>query len=157
MSGSSEKLDRDQQILSRLSKIEHKVDSIEQTNAFALRAEEEKHFGTVKKIFKDSKRKAQVYLAADGARGVQEIADYLGMKRQNVGAVLKTLADEGLLELGDSSGGRDVWSKKPLDKSLRITRFLMTEFGLNSNGKEGPRPKKKKEVGVSKRPKRGGK
>jgi hypothetical protein len=28
-------LDRDQQILNRLSKIEHKVDSLEQTTAFA--------------------------------------------------------------------------------------------------------------------------
>src|SRR5688572_32958159 len=92
-------LDRDQQILARLANIEHKVDSIEQTNAFALRAEAEKHFAEVKKIFKKSRRRAQIYLAADGARSVQEIGEYLGIKRQNVGADLKELAEEGLLEL----------------------------------------------------------
>jgi hypothetical protein len=72
-------LDRDQQILDRLAKIEHKVDSIEQTNAFALRAEADKHFAEVKKIFGKSIRRAQVYLAADGARSVQEIAQHLSM------------------------------------------------------------------------------
>jgi hypothetical protein len=59
-------LDRDQQILNRLSKIEHKVDSLEQTTAFALRADAEKHSASVWEIFKKSKRRAQVYLAADG-------------------------------------------------------------------------------------------
>ncbi|WP_395848323.1 MarR family transcriptional regulator [Cystobacter fuscus] len=157
MGGSSEKLDRDQQILSRLSKIEHKVDSIEQTNAFALRAEEEKHFGTVKRIFKDSKRKAQVYLATDGVRGVQEIAAFLGMKRQNVSAALKALEEEGLLEIRDGTGGRTVWNKKSLDKSLRISRFLTGEFGLESSGKERRTPdrKKKKRIGTSSRSGRG--
>lgn len=49
--------DRDQQILSRLAHIEHKVDSIDETNAFALRADADKHQGTVKKIFKRCKRR----------------------------------------------------------------------------------------------------
>jgi DNA-binding transcriptional ArsR family regulator len=128
------KADRDQQILSRLAKIEHKVDSLEQTSAFALRAEEDKHFAVVKKIFKSSKRKAQVYLAADGRRGVQEIAEFLGMKRQNVGPELKLLAEEGLLELIDSFDGRDVWGKKPLDRTLRISRFLTEHFALERDG-----------------------
>src|SRR5881394_2152093 len=114
MSSSRDALDRDQQILDRLAKIEHKVDSIEQTNAFALRAEAEKHFAEVKKIFGTSLRRAQVYLAANGSRSVQEIAEYLGMQRQNVGPDLKHLADEGLLELVDSQGNRDTWAKKPV-------------------------------------------
>jgi hypothetical protein len=46
----SQALDRDQQILDRLAKIEHKVDSIEQTNAFALRADADRHFAEVKKL-----------------------------------------------------------------------------------------------------------
>jgi len=62
--------DRDQQILSRLAHIEQKVDSIDETNAFALRADAIKHKGTVKLIFKHGKRRAQIYLAADGTRGV---------------------------------------------------------------------------------------
>lgn len=129
-----EGLDRDQQILDRLAKIEHKVDSIEQTNAFALRAEAGKHFAEVKKIFGNSQRRAQVYLAADGARSVQDIAHHLRMQRQNVGPDLKRLGEEGLLELVDSQSNRDIWAKKPVDRTLRITRFLCEEFGLQKDG-----------------------
>jgi len=127
-------LDRDQQILARLAKIEHKVDSIEQTNAFALRAEADKHFAEVKKIFGNSVRRAQVYLATDGFRSVQEIAQHLNMQRQNVGPDLKHLGDEGLLELVDSQSNRDIWAKKPVDRTLRVTPFLCGEFGLQKNG-----------------------
>jgi DNA-binding transcriptional ArsR family regulator len=130
----NENLDRDQQILSRLARIEHKVDSLEQTTAFALRAESDKHFSSVKEIFGKSKRKAQVYLAVDGEKGVQEIAEHLKMKRQNVGPELKSLAYEGLLEIIDMQGGKDIWGKKPLDRTLRITKFLEKEFNLGSNG-----------------------
>jgi Fic family protein len=135
-------LDRDQQILDRLAKIEHKVDSIEQTNAFALRAESQKHFAEVRKIFGSSLRKAQVYLAADGIRSVQEIAEYLGMHRQDVGTALKHLGEEGLLELADSHSNRDIWGKKPLDRTLRVSTFLCTEFALERTGLK-LKPKKK--------------
>ncbi len=127
-------LDRDQQILDRLSRIEHRVDSIEQTNAFALRAEADKHFAEVKKIFGHSLRRAQVYLAADGFRSVYELAKHLRMKRQNVGPDLKHLGEEGLLELVDSQGNKDIWAKKPVDRTLRITPFLCEEFLLEKNG-----------------------
>jgi len=133
--------DRDQQILSRLAHIEHKVDSIDETNAFALRAEADKHMGTVKKIFKHGRRRAQVYLAADGTRGVVEIAQHLGMKTPNVSPQLRILREEGLLELVDAPGRRDIWAKKAIDRTLRISRYLCQEYNLKPNG----------------RPKRGGK
>ncbi len=141
----SSSVDRDQQILARLAKIEHKVDSIEQTNAFALRAEASKHFAEVKKIFGTSVRRAQVYLATNGERSVSEIAAHLGMQRQNVGPDLKYLAREGLLELVDSRGSQDIWSKKPLDRSLRITPFLCEEFSLTEAGLRIDRTRRLKE------------
>src|SRR6266699_7169552 len=116
--------DRDQQILSRLARIEHKVDSLDQTTAFALRAESDKHTAEVKKIFKNSLRRAQVYLAADGSRGVEEIGKHLGMQRQNVGPELSFLGEEGLLEIVNTVGGRDIWAKKPVDRTLRISKYL---------------------------------
>lgn len=130
------KLDRDQQILNRLASIQHKVDSIEQTNAFALRADKEKHENSLREIFKNGKRRAQVYLAANGARSVQEIADHVKMKQPNVSTQLKVLGVEGILEIANSIGGKDYWSKKPLDHTIRITRFLCTEFSLNEDGTE---------------------
>jgi hypothetical protein len=127
--------DRDTQILSRLAKIQHKVDSLEQTTAFALRADSEKHFASAKEIFKNSKRRAQVYLAADGQRSVQDIGKHLGMKRQNVGSDLKILGGEGLLEIIDEVGGKDIWAKTAIDKSLRISKFLCQDFDLTSDGR----------------------
>src|SRR5437899_1312972 len=69
---SEQRRDRDQQILDRLANIEHKVDSFDQTQAFALRADAKKHLDEVKKIFGDRRRRAQVYLATDGSRSVTE-------------------------------------------------------------------------------------
>ena len=96
---SSQSVDRDQQILRRLSNIENKVDSLEQTNAFALRADAHIHSKTVKQIFKRGLRRAQVYLAANGQRSVQEIATSLRMKNPNVSRELEVLKIEGLLEI----------------------------------------------------------
>lgn len=142
------KQDRDQQILSRLSKIQHRVDSIEQTTAFVLRADKDKHENSLREIFKNGKRRAQVYLAADGARSVQEIAEHLGMKRPNVSRDLGLLAQEGLLEISNTAGGRDYWSKKPIDHTIRITRFLCKEFSLNKDGTDqsGNRPSRGRKV-----------
>lgn len=127
-------LDRDQQILGRLANIEHRVDSFDQTSAFALRADAAKHLGEVKKIFGNSIRRAQIYLAANGSRSVQGIADHLKMQRQNVGPDLNLLHEEGLLELIDSRGGKDIWAKKSVDRTVRITKFLCDEFALTKNG-----------------------
>jgi DNA-binding MarR family transcriptional regulator len=132
---SSVDLDRDQQILNRLARIEHKVDSMDQTQAFALRAEASKHEESMHAVFRNSKRRAQIYLAANGGRGVNEIAAYLGMVRQNVGQQLKLLAAEGMLEISDTEGGRDIWSKKPIDRTLRISLYLQKEYLLGPDGR----------------------
>jgi DNA-binding MarR family transcriptional regulator len=137
-------LDRDQQVLNRLSRIEHKVDSLEQTTAFALRADEKKHFGSVKEIFKKGGRRAQIYLAADGTRSVKQIAAHLGMQSPNVSKELKILAEEGLLKIIDSSGGRDTWGKNPIDRTLRISGFLRSEYKLDADGRTaGGAPKRR--------------
>jgi hypothetical protein len=130
--------DRDQQILNRLARIENKVDSIDQTTAFSLRAESDKHRGSLIQIFGTSKRRAQVYLAADGQRSVGDIATHLGMQRQDVGTELKALSRERLLELAGGDGGRDVWAKKALDTSFRISPFLERHFSLRSDGIPNP-------------------
>jgi hypothetical protein len=130
-----------QHILSRLSHIEHKVDSLDETNAFALRAEASKHQETVKEIFKKGKRRAQVYLAADGSRGVVEIAKHLGMKTPNVSPELKVLKEEGLLELIDAPGRQDFWAKKTIDRTLRITKYLCEEYDLLSDGRPAGKTK----------------
>ena len=133
-----------QQILHRLAHIEHKVDSIDETNAFALRAEAEKHQETVRKIFGKSKRRAQIYLAADGTRGVVEIAQHLGMKQPNVSPDLRILKEEGLLEIVDASGRQDFWARKTIDKTLRISKYLCELYNLRPDGRPNAATKKKR-------------
>jgi DNA-binding transcriptional ArsR family regulator len=132
------------QILSRLAHIEHKVDSIDETNAFALRADERKHMETVKRIFKRGMRRAQIYLAADGTRGVVEIAEHLGMKQPNVSPDVKILKEEGVLELVDRTGRRDIWAKKSIDHTLRISKYLCKEYNLKPDGRPAKAKKKTK-------------
>lgn len=123
-SGSSE------EILRRLANIEHQVTSIEETNAFAMRSNREQHREQIIKIFKHSKRRPQVYLAANGKRSVDEIAQQLGMKQPNVSRDLGRLEREGLLKVSASG----YWTKKPIDWSLGVSELLMREFGLQVDG-----------------------
>jgi DNA-binding transcriptional ArsR family regulator len=126
--------DRDQQILRRLANIEHRIDSLDQTTAFALRADAERHFETVRAIFKKSKRRVQVYLAANGERSVQNIAELLDMKPPNVSRELTILQEEGLLEVIENEGGETYWSKKPIDRTIRISNLLQKEYDLDKDG-----------------------
>jgi len=134
--------DRDQQILRRLSNIEHKVSSLEQTTAFAFRADEKRHFETVKKIIR-GKRRAQVYLAANARRGVQDIADLIGISQPNVSREIAVLIEEGLLEVIEKEGGKTFYGKKPFDHTLRISKFLIREYDLEKDGlpKNARKPK----------------
>lgn len=126
--------DRDQQILRRLTNIEYKVDSLEQTAAFVSRADADRHFESVKKIFRTSRRRAQVYLAANGHRSVQDITTLLKMKQPNVSKELDLLRNEGLLEVIEQEGGKTYWGKKAIDRTFRISQFLMNEYKLGKNG-----------------------
>jgi len=126
--------DRDQQILRRLTNIEHKVDSLDQTSAFALRADAGRHFESVKNIFRNSLRRVQVYLAANGHRSVQDITKLLKMKQPNVSKELERLKDEGLLEVIEKDGGKTYWGKKPIDRTIRISQLVMKEYNLDKNG-----------------------
>lgn len=131
---SESKTDRDQQILRRLSNIEHKVDSLDQTTAFALRADSSRHFDQVRKIFGNSRRRVQVYLAANGRRSVQEIAKLLHIKEPNVSRELSKLEAEGLLEIIEKEAGKSYWGRKPIDRTVRISKLLMAEHKLDKDG-----------------------
>jgi DNA-binding transcriptional ArsR family regulator len=132
-----------QQILSRLSQIQHKVDSIDETNAFTLRADP-RHHETVKKIFKRGKRRAQIYLAADGSRSVQEIGHHLDMKMPNVSRELGILKKEGMIALTEAAGRQDFYTKKNIDSTLRITNYLCGEYDLREDGRPNASARKRK-------------
>ena len=78
--------------------------------------------------------RAQVYLAANGERTVNDIAELLGMHQPSVSKALKYLQQEGLLEVYEREGRRAYWGKKQVDRTLRISIFLMEKFGFDKDG-----------------------
>ena len=121
------------EILRRLANIEKKVESLDETNAFAMRSNRDAHRKTLDDIFGRSARRAQVYLAANGKRSVNEITQLLGMKHQNVSAALGEVEKGGLLSV-TSVAGSSYWNKKPIDSSLGISELLMDKFKLTADG-----------------------
>ena len=132
--------DRDQQILRRLTNIEHKIDSLEQTTAFSLRADEKRHFESVKTIFGERIKCVQVYLAANGNRSVNDIASLLIMKPSNVSRELGRLRQEGLIEIIEKEGGKVIYAKTPIDRTMRISQWLMKEHQLDRDGLRVEKP-----------------
>jgi len=88
----------------------------------------------VRRIFGRSKRRVQVYLAANGERSVTDIVKLLDMHQPSVSRVLRYLQQEGILEVYEREGGRTYWGKKPIDRTIRISKLLMEEFQLDKNG-----------------------
>lgn len=126
-SGSS---DSTEEILRRLANIEHQVTSIDETSAFAMRSNREEHREQITQIFKKSSRRAQVYMAANGKRSVDDITKLLGMLQPNVSRDLTRLEREGLLKVSASG----YWTKKPIDWSLGVSELLRSEFNLRADG-----------------------
>lgn len=100
---------------------------MDETAAFALRADREKHLATVKAIFGTSKRRARVYLAANGKRTVGDIAQALNLQRPNVSVEVKKLTEDGLLSVR-SVGSQSYYYKKTIERTLGISRYLTEHF-----------------------------
>lgn len=121
------------EILRRLSNIEKKVESLDETSAFAMRSNRAEHRKTLNEVFGKSKRRAQVYLTSNGQRSVNDIADLLDMQAPNVSIELTKLEKGGLLAV-TTDGSSSYWNKKPIDSSLGISDFIMDKFKLNPDG-----------------------
>ena len=122
-----------EEILRRLSNIEHRVASIDETSAFAMRANRVAHPEQIAQIFRRSKRRAQIYIAANGKRTVNGIAEVLQMKQPHVSRELTYLEREGLL-VATSLGAENYWNKKPIDRTLGISDYLQEHFDLSADG-----------------------
>lgn len=122
-----------QTILRRISSIENKIDSLDQTTNFALRSEEEKHQETIDKIFGKSKIRAQIYICVDGINKLKDIGEHLHIKSPNIYPEITILKEEGLIFPSSSDSGV-IYSKTALENSFRISKYLMEKFHLDKNG-----------------------
>jgi hypothetical protein len=83
----------------------------------------------LREFFGRGARRADVYLALSPEKNISEVADGLGMKRQNVWKEVALLRDAGLIVPFHTGGRGDVWVRNPviesvvgLSKSLRAWR-----------------------------------
>jgi len=122
-----------QEILRRLSNIEQQVTSIDETNAFAMRASRDALQLELDAIFGNGAKRAQVYLAANNRRTVTEIASHLKILPTNVSRELTKLADDGLLTpRGEGPSTR--YRKKRVDQAIGVSRYLQRKFNLSADG-----------------------
>lgn len=114
-----------------IKEIRWRQESMDSSMDLLLKANKDSILTQIEAFFRNSKRKAQVYLTVDGKRSVDEIAQMLNMKAPNVSRDLTRCADEGLIErISQSGSGGFVWRKTRKDKVLHISDFVRKKFGL---------------------------
>lgn len=124
------------EVLRRLIAIDHKTDSMEDSLAWLVRANSPQLKGELIEAFGKGKRRIQVYLALDGNRNVNAIADHLGIKRQNVTRELKWLRDRRLVDVVEAEGSGVVYAKKFFDAVVGLSASLSDKFGLDAQGRQ---------------------
>jgi DNA-binding transcriptional ArsR family regulator len=113
-----------------IKEIRWRQESMDSSMDLLLKANKERIIDEIAQFFGSSKRRAQVYLAADGNKSVGEIAQALNMKLPNVSTDLSKCAEEGLIERIPSSKGGFTYKKKRIDRVLHIGKFLEKKFNL---------------------------
>ena len=106
-------------------------ESMDSSMDLLLKANKEAILGEIEMFFSNARRRAEVFLAVDGQRTVEEIAKVLQMNSPNVSRDLTKCAEEGLIErIAQSGGGGFVWKKKRIDQVLHLSAFFRKKFGL---------------------------
>ncbi len=133
MSPESDELSQD------IKEIKWHQEAIDASMEMLIRANKKEILAEILGFFGNSKRRAQVYLAVDGERGVAAIATLLAMKGPNVSAELTLLKEFGLIEVKSASGSAVVYKKRKIDRILGLSRELQRIFKLkeNSHGDAG--------------------
>lgn len=79
----------------------------------------------LRNFFGGGARRSEVYLALDRNRNISEVANALGMKRQNVGREIARLQERELILSLTAVGRGDVWIKNPtLERVLHLSQNL---------------------------------
>lgn len=126
--------DLNAEVLRRLARIEQKVTSLDELTGFGMRPDRDRYLGEVDDIIGSSRRKAQLYVGADGLTTVGQLADRLGISvSANASRRLAELEREGLLTV-DFDGNQRIYAKKPIDRALRISEHLRRRFNLGADG-----------------------
>ena len=128
------------QVLDRLIRIDNRTDAMQHNLAWLVRANEPQLKEKLIEAFGNSVRRVQVYVALDGLKNVNGIANALGMKQPNVSRDLLWLKKKGLIDAVEANGQGTVYQKTIFDSIIQLSEELAARFSLDKYG----RPKKKK-------------
>ena len=131
----------------RLIKIDHRTENMQDSLGWLVVASAPQLSAQLLAAFGTSKRRAQVYLALDGRRSVNEVADHLGMKPQNVSIELTILKKKRLIDVTEGPDGGVRYSRKhQFDAIVGVSDNLMELFNVDADGKALPTKVKKKKT-----------
>jgi hypothetical protein len=116
--------DHQAEVRKRLTKIEQKVDSIMGNVRWLVRADTDRLLPALLNDFGMGERRIGVYLAVNGERSVNEIADHVGMIAYNVSIELAWLKDRDLVSVVGFRGQEKIYEHEEFDGIVGLTRQL---------------------------------
>lgn len=105
-------------------------EAIDNSMELLIKANRNAILAEIMSFFGRSKRRAQVFIAVDGKRTVEDITQLLNMKKPNVSSELTRLKEEGLIEIKKITKEGYIYKKRRVDKILGISRMLKNKFGI---------------------------
>jgi hypothetical protein len=136
MSQTAFKVDKshEEEMLRRIIAIDQRTESMDDSMHWMVRGGDTLR-DTMVAAFKQSTKRAQVYLSLDGEKNVKAIAKSLKMHRQNVTRELRWLKHKRLISIAKTKGNEVIYSKPNIDKVIGLSHELMVKFGLNHLGR----------------------
>lgn len=106
-------------------------EAIDSSMELLIKANRDSILAEIMSFFRTSKRRAQVFLAVDGKRTVEDITQLLEMKKPNVSRELTKMKNEGLIEIKRITKRGYIYKKRRVDRILGISRTLRDMFGID--------------------------
>ena len=125
----------DPNILEKLIRIDNRTDSMRHSLDWLVRANEPQLLDTLIKAFGKSVIRAQVYLALDGKKNVNDLAKALQLVREAVSREIAWLKKKGLIAPIDASGRGTVYKRTQLDSIIHLSEHLARQFHLDKYGR----------------------
>ena len=120
------------EIAKDIREIKWHQEAIDSSMELLLKANRDAILAEILSFFGRSKRRAQIFLAVDGKRTVEDITKLLALQKPNVSAELTRLKNEGLIEIRKiTSEGYYIYKKRRVDRILGISKILRQKFELN--------------------------
>ncbi len=119
-----------EKLAENIEKIKWRLESIDASQVFMIKADSEKYLKVAKGVFGRSKRKVKIYRSIDGKKSQTELANDTGIDEGNLSREIKALREGGLIEVKRiARDGSRIYKKTQWDRILSISKWLDREFG----------------------------